>query len=157
DDRRHVRELEERGQRDAHRRLIVDDEDLQHGTSLANRRAERASRKRASFASPLRAPGGSGASAPDRSARSRSRRDAPSGTPAAIMAPPGRPPITADDVRRIARLAHLDVSPDDIVRLTRELGDILAYVRQLEEIDTAGVAPTAYGELDRLAFRGDEP
>ena len=67
------------------------------------------------------------------------------------------PPITAEEVRRMARLAHLDVSADEVERLTRELGTILAYVRQLEELDLEGVAPTAHGELDRLPLRADEP
>jgi aspartyl-tRNA(Asn)/glutamyl-tRNA(Gln) amidotransferase subunit C len=68
-----------------------------------------------------------------------------------------RPSITADEVRRIARLAHLHVSPEDTERLTRELGEIIAYVRQLEEVDTEGVAPTAHVEIDKLSLRPDEP
>ena len=72
-------------------------------------------------------------------------------------APPETPVITPEEVRRIARLAHLDVSPDDVARLTRELGSILAYVKQLEEVDLEGVAPTAHVHLDRLTLRADEP
>ncbi len=66
------------------------------------------------------------------------------------------PPITADEVRRIARLAHLPVSADDVVRFTRELGDILAYMKQLEEVDVEGVPPTAHMEIERIALRPDE-
>jgi aspartyl-tRNA(Asn)/glutamyl-tRNA(Gln) amidotransferase subunit C len=67
------------------------------------------------------------------------------------------PTITPDEVRRIARLAHLEVAPDEIDRLTRELGDILAYVKQLEELDTRDVPPTAHVVLDRLPLRPDQP
>jgi aspartyl-tRNA(Asn)/glutamyl-tRNA(Gln) amidotransferase subunit C len=67
------------------------------------------------------------------------------------------PSITADEVRRIAHLAHLQVSPEETERLTRELGAIIAYVRQLEEVDTTNVPPTAHVELERLALRADEP
>ena len=86
--------------------------------------------------------------------------DAPIETKPGVGEPLGPPPppvITADEVRRIARLAHLDVSADDVERLTRELGDILAYVKQLEELDLEGVPPTAHVQLDRLGLRADEP
>lgn len=56
-------------------------------------------------------------------------------------------PITADDVRRIARLAHLPVSDEEVARFTRELGEILAYVRQLEEVDVSAVPPTAHASF----------
>jgi aspartyl-tRNA(Asn)/glutamyl-tRNA(Gln) amidotransferase subunit C len=71
--------------------------------------------------------------------------------------PPESPPITADEVCRIAHLAHLDVSPEEVERLTRELGTILAYVKQLSELDLSGVEPTAQIQLDRLPLRADEP
>jgi aspartyl-tRNA(Asn)/glutamyl-tRNA(Gln) amidotransferase subunit C len=67
------------------------------------------------------------------------------------------PPITADEVRRIARLAHLPVSPEDVERFTRELGEILAYVKTLEEVDVTGVPPMAHVELERLPLRPDVP
>ncbi len=72
-------------------------------------------------------------------------------------APELPPAITAEEVRRIARLAHLDVSTDDVERLTRELGAILAYVKQLEELDLEGVPPTAHVQRGRLPLRSDEP
>ena len=71
--------------------------------------------------------------------------------------PPSPSAITADEVRRIAHLAQLDVSPDELDRLTRELGRILAYVKQLEEVDTTSVEPTAHVLVDRLPLRGDDP
>jgi aspartyl-tRNA(Asn)/glutamyl-tRNA(Gln) amidotransferase subunit C len=73
------------------------------------------------------------------------------------MDPADTKPITADEVRRIAHLAHLEPSPEEVDRLTRELGQILAYVKQLEEVDTAGVAPTAHVLVERLPLRADEP
>ncbi len=44
-------------------------------------------------------------------------------------------------VARIARLAHLDVPEDDLEALAGELSNILGWVEQLGEVDTAGVAP----------------
>lgn len=74
-----------------------------------------------------------------------------------MTAPSQDPPITADEVRRIARLAHLDVSREDTERLTRELGEILAYVKQLEEVDVTDVPATAHVQIDRLPLRPDDP
>jgi aspartyl-tRNA(Asn)/glutamyl-tRNA(Gln) amidotransferase subunit C len=67
------------------------------------------------------------------------------------------PTITADEVRRIAGLAHLHVAPEDVERLTRELGTILTYMKQLEELDLDGVPPTAHVQRGRVPLRGDEP
>jgi aspartyl-tRNA(Asn)/glutamyl-tRNA(Gln) amidotransferase subunit C len=69
------------------------------------------------------------------------------------------PVIGEDEVRTIARLAHLDLPPDEIRRMTGELERILAYVRQLEELDLEGVPPTAHGEgeLGSMPLRGDTP
>jgi len=58
---------------------------------------------------------------------------------------PESPPIGLDEVRNIARLANLDLGPEELDRMTRELGHILAYVRQLQELDLAEVEPTMGG------------
>jgi aspartyl-tRNA(Asn)/glutamyl-tRNA(Gln) amidotransferase subunit C len=68
----------------------------------------------------------------------------------------GSPPILREDVLRIARLANLDLDEDDAARMTRDLGAILAYVRQLEEVDVRDVEPTAHVELEQLPLRADE-
>jgi aspartyl-tRNA(Asn)/glutamyl-tRNA(Gln) amidotransferase subunit C len=65
------------------------------------------------------------------------------------------PVIGEDEVRTIARLAHLDLPPDEIRRMTGELERILAYVRQLDELDLEGVPPTAHGELGSMPLRSD--
>lgn len=68
-----------------------------------------------------------------------------------------RPPITAEEARRIARLAHLDLADDELAGLVVDLGRILEHVKQLEELDLEAVPPTAHGEIERLALREDEP
>ncbi len=71
------------------------------------------------------------------------------------------PPISRDEVRRIAALAHLalgrDGDGDEVDRTTRELASILAHVKALEEVDVTDVLPTAHVQLERLPLRDDEP
>ncbi|MFZ2494236.1 MAG: Asp-tRNA(Asn)/Glu-tRNA(Gln) amidotransferase subunit GatC [Candidatus Saccharimonadales bacterium] len=50
--------------------------------------------------------------------------------------------ITIDDVKRLAALSALTVSDDEAESLRSQLQDILGYVEQLDEVDTAGVEPT---------------
>ncbi len=45
------------------------------------------------------------------------------------------PVITPDEVRRIARLARLALTDDEVARLTTELVQILDYVSQLKALD----------------------
>jgi aspartyl-tRNA(Asn)/glutamyl-tRNA(Gln) amidotransferase subunit C len=50
--------------------------------------------------------------------------------------------ISADDVRKVAKLARLDLADDKIATYTKQLEPILDYVSQLEAVDTTGVPPT---------------
>ena len=50
--------------------------------------------------------------------------------------------ITADDVRKVAGLARLDLPEEKIATYTGQLERILAYVAHLESVDTEGVPPT---------------
>lgn len=51
--------------------------------------------------------------------------------------------ITLDQVRHVARLARLDLSPDEEKRLLSDLSEMLTYVDKLNELDTNTVEPTA--------------
>ncbi len=50
--------------------------------------------------------------------------------------------ITADDVRKVAQLARLDLPEERIATYTVQLERILDYVAHLEQVDTEGVPPT---------------
>ncbi len=67
------------------------------------------------------------------------------------------PPIDRQVVLRIARLAQLQLRPDEVDRMTRELAEILTYMAALGEVDVDGVVPTAHVQLDQLPLRPDEP
>ena len=60
------------------------------------------------------------------------------------------------DVQRIADLARLELTAEELDLFTRQLGDILAYVEQIKTLDTAGVAPTSQ-VLNRPVDRDDVP
>lgn len=47
------------------------------------------------------------------------------------------------DIERIAALAHLELGEEEIELFARQLGDVLTYVSQLQQIDTTDVPPTA--------------
>ena len=59
-------------------------------------------------------------------------------------------------VEAIAALAHLELDPSEVELFARQLGDILAYADQVQQIDTAGVPPTAHVVTCHGADRPDE-
>lgn len=65
--------------------------------------------------------------------------------------------ITRSEVEHIAALARLALPEEDLERMTRELGAILQYVQQLEELDTTGIEPTAQVLTDLWVPRPDDP
>jgi aspartyl-tRNA(Asn)/glutamyl-tRNA(Gln) amidotransferase subunit C len=65
--------------------------------------------------------------------------------------------FTRDEVEKIAALATLELDSDEIELFARQLGDILAYADQVQQIDTTGVAPTASVVMRHAVDRADEP
>ena len=63
--------------------------------------------------------------------------------------------LTIDEVSRVASLARLDLAADEKQRLTHELNDILLQFARLQELDTAGVAPTSHSIPLQNVFRDD--
>ena len=51
--------------------------------------------------------------------------------------------VTVEVVERVAELAHLELKPEETPGMLRDLNAILEYVAELNELDTAGVAPLA--------------
>jgi aspartyl-tRNA(Asn)/glutamyl-tRNA(Gln) amidotransferase subunit C len=52
--------------------------------------------------------------------------------------------LTRDDVLRIAELARLELTDDEVELFTRQLASILDYVEQIRELNTTGVPPTSH-------------
>ena len=49
--------------------------------------------------------------------------------------------ITVKDVEHVAKLARLELTEDEKVLYTKQLGDALKYVDQMNEVDTSNVKP----------------
>ena len=64
--------------------------------------------------------------------------------------------FTPADVAKIAALANLELDADELDVFARELGEILAYADQVQQIDTTGVPPTASVVMRHAADRADE-
>ena len=60
------------------------------------------------------------------------------------------------DVQRIAELARLELTGEELDLFTKQLGDILTYVEQIRALDTTGVAATSQ-VLNRPVDRDDAP
>ena len=63
--------------------------------------------------------------------------------------------IDRDTVMHVARLARLDLRPDEVDRLTTELDAILEAVSKVAELDLADVPPTSH-PLDLVNVWGDD-
>ncbi len=63
--------------------------------------------------------------------------------------------LSIDDVAKVAVLARLRVSPDELQMFTGQLNSIMDYVAELQELDTEGVLPLAHGIEVRNVFRDD--
>jgi aspartyl-tRNA(Asn)/glutamyl-tRNA(Gln) amidotransferase subunit C len=64
--------------------------------------------------------------------------------------------LSVSDVAKVAVLARLRLSPEEIETFTGQLNSIMTYVAQLEELDTTGVEPLAHGVELRNVFRDDQ-
>ena len=51
--------------------------------------------------------------------------------------------ITEQEVRRVADLANLALSDDEVARMAQDLDGILTHIDKLNELDTTGVEPMA--------------
>lgn len=51
--------------------------------------------------------------------------------------------LAADDVRKLARLSKLKLTEEEIAQFQKEMGAILEYVEQLDEVDTTNAEPTS--------------
>jgi aspartyl-tRNA(Asn)/glutamyl-tRNA(Gln) amidotransferase subunit C len=64
--------------------------------------------------------------------------------------------LDAAEIKKIAHLARLGINAEDIPEYSRNLSDILAFVEQLNAVDTTGVEPLAHPLEATQRLRADE-
>ena len=64
--------------------------------------------------------------------------------------------LTTQDVEKVALLAGLNVSAEEIRQFADQLGQIVAYVDQLSELNTDDVEPMAHASELSDVFRADQ-
>ena len=67
------------------------------------------------------------------------------------------PLLTTSDVKRIARLAHLELNDEEQALFTQQLAQILEYAERLQHVDTTGVAATWHPGAENEPLRPDTP
>ena len=50
--------------------------------------------------------------------------------------------LSREEVLKLAKLARLDLTDEEVDEFSRELSDILQYVEQLQQVDISGLKPT---------------
>lgn len=54
-------------------------------------------------------------------------------------------PITEADVKKVAQLAHMEITPEELKIFAPQMAEIVAYVEQLNALDTSNVEPALGG------------
>ena len=66
--------------------------------------------------------------------------------------------LSSDQVLHVARLARLELTPEEVERFGGELSKVLDYIETIAELgDLEGVAPTSHVIDVENALRADEP
>jgi aspartyl-tRNA(Asn)/glutamyl-tRNA(Gln) amidotransferase subunit C len=60
------------------------------------------------------------------------------------------------DIKYVAHLARIALTPDEEKKLAEQLGGILGYIEKLKELDVSGVEPTAHAVPMVNVTRADE-
>src|SRR4051794_20008936 len=63
--------------------------------------------------------------------------------------------ISRQDIEKVALLARLQLTDDELSKMTVDLAQIVGYVDQLAEVDTSGVEPMAHAIEMSNVFRED--
>jgi aspartyl-tRNA(Asn)/glutamyl-tRNA(Gln) amidotransferase subunit C len=65
--------------------------------------------------------------------------------------------LSPDQVHHVARLARLELTPEEVERYSGELSKVLDWIELIGELDLDDVAPTSHVIDVENALRADEP
>jgi aspartyl-tRNA(Asn)/glutamyl-tRNA(Gln) amidotransferase subunit C len=65
--------------------------------------------------------------------------------------------LSADEVRKVADLARLDLPEADVDAMAKQLNAIVDYINQLQQVNTDGIEPLAHALDLHDVFRADVP
>ena len=65
--------------------------------------------------------------------------------------------LTEQEVRHVAKLARLNCTDEEVTLFTEQLGAILEYIDQLDELDTTNIEPLAHCLPVHNVLRDDIP
>ncbi len=65
--------------------------------------------------------------------------------------------LDRDQVLHVARLARLELDPDEVERMAAELSNVLEHVDRIRELDLEGTPPTSHAVEVGTVTRPDEP
>ncbi len=65
--------------------------------------------------------------------------------------------ISREQVLHVARLARLELSEDEVQRMTGDLGRVLDHIEKISELDLEHVPPTSHVVEVENALRADDP
>ena len=65
--------------------------------------------------------------------------------------------LSAEEVRKVADLARLELAEADVQTMARQLSAIVDYINQLQQVNTDGVEPLAHALDLHDVFRDDVP
>jgi aspartyl-tRNA(Asn)/glutamyl-tRNA(Gln) amidotransferase subunit C len=64
------------------------------------------------------------------------------------MTPAETAGVSVEDVRHVADLANLELTPEELPRMVRDLNNILGHIAELNQLSTEGIPPMAQvGEI----------
>ena len=63
--------------------------------------------------------------------------------------------LSIDDVKRVAHLARIEVTPDEAQDVLNKLTGIFALIEDMRRVDTTGIAPMSHAADVSLTLRDD--
>lgn len=63
--------------------------------------------------------------------------------------------LSSSDVQRIAHLARIEITPDEVEEVRAKLDGIFDLIEKMRAVDTTGIAPMAHAQDVALPLRDD--